>query len=143
MHRKIKIVIRVLVTVEAITLTLPLLAMWAFGTLLIFVTGFLPYLIILLPIGFGLFSALMLALRYEEYAYDKIPLWVRIGLVVGVSASIMLTDFSVIPINWRHGGAYPVAKDLYQSGIGAVISVVTCLCAVFWVRKNIDKELNL
>jgi hypothetical protein len=143
MYRKIKIAVRILVTVGAITLVLPLLAMWAFGTFLIFVSGLLPYLVFLLPMGFGLFSALTLALLYEKYAYDKIPLWVWIGLFVGVSASIMLTDFSVVPINWKHGGAYLVAKNLYQSGIGAIISVVTCLCAVFWVRKNIDEELNL
>jgi hypothetical protein len=85
----------------------------------------------------------MLALRYEKFAYDKIPLWVWFGLIVGMVATVMLTDLRIIPINWQHGGAYHVAKNLWRPGVGAIISVITCLCAVLWLTRNIDQELNL
>jgi hypothetical protein len=143
MGRKIKIAVRILVTVTTATLVLPLVALWLFGTSLVLASGFFEFLIIMLPMGFGLFSALTLALRYEKFAYDKIPLWVWFGLAVGMAAAVWLTNFRAIPISWQHGGAYLVAKSLWQSGIGAILSVITCLCAVLWLRRNIDEELNL
>lgn len=143
MYCKMKIAFRILIVVETITLVVPLLWPWAVGIFISTFRGFFPYLILLLPMGFGLFSALTLALHYEKYAHDRIPRWVWIGLIVGVSASIWLTDFAGLPINWRYGGFYHVVGSLIGSGIGAMISVVTCLFAVFWLRRNIDEELNL
>lgn len=130
---------KIIINIEAVILIMPVSLFYIWGFMLSFFpiansTGpFEPNLLILPGIllipGFGLLAIWFLATRYEQYAKNKIPISVLLGLSMGVVTIVYITVKTGL-------GLLKQPVLFYAYGGGPLIT----LCTIFFVIHHLRKS---